>query len=262
VDDAMAAFTAGDFAKTVELASKVDAKDPQKPRALYLVGEAELARGDAAAAEKAFSAVLETKEDSVPALSGLGRALTRQGSREEAEKTLRRAVELDAKDVGAARALGEELTAAGKHDEARKTLEAARKLDPKDPLTNRALVEAILRSEKPEGADAAAKAFAKLAPDTAMSWFLRALVLDRRNEAKDAIEAYEKAIAKDDRFLDAHKNLAILCVAQSATYSNQERVEKAFRHFEKYYALGGKDKELEEIYRTIKSVLDEMKRGR
>ena len=127
----------------------------------------------------------------------------------------------------------------------------------KDILASRSLVEALVAADKLDPAGKEADRLAKAAPENAMGLFLKALVLDRSAKHKDAIEAYEKALAKDDKFLDAHKNLAILCVAQSTTYQDRERVKKAFDHFERYFALGGKDEKLKELYTTIKSVLAE-----
>ncbi len=261
LEPVLKAFQEGEWTKAIEAASQIESSSPLFAKALYLMGEAEYARGDASAAEKSFRRILESKKDSVPALTGLGRCLTTLGKHEDAEKTLRRAVQLDAKDVGAARSLGEALSAAGKHDDARKVLDAARKLDAKDPLVARAFVEACLRADDADAAGAAAATFAKSAPESSMAWFLKGLVLDRKGETKDAIEAYEKSIDKDERFLDAHKNLAILCIAQSATYSNAERVKKSFAHFDRYFELGGKDPELKQVYATIRSFFAQAEKG-
>lgn len=261
LEPAMKAFQEGEWTKAIDAAGQIEPSSPLFAKALYLMGEAEYARGDASAAEKSFRRILETKKDSVPALTGLGRCLTTLGKHEDAEKSLRRAVQLDAKDVGAARSLGEALSAAGKHDDARKVLDGARKLDAKDPLVARAVVEACLRAGDADAAGAAAAAFAKTAPDSSMAWFLKGIVLDKQGETKDAIDAYEKSIEKDERFLDAHKNLAILCIAQSATYSNAERVKKSFAHFDRYFELGGRDPELKQVYATIRAFFGAAEKG-
>lgn len=257
LDAAIEAFRQGDYAKAAELASSVKAGDAARPKAAYLLGEADLALGRFDDAEKAFGEVLAKKADNVPALVGKGRAQTGKGSADDAIVTLEKAAKLDAKDVAARRSLGEARFAKGDLEKAKADLEAATKLDPKDPLSSRSLVELHLKAEKPDLAAKEADRLAKAAPEGPMGHFLRGLVLDRKGEHKDAIEAYEKAIAKDDRFLDAHKNLAILCIAQSNTYQDRARVTKSFEHFERYFALGGKDEELKKTYETIKSVLAE-----
>jgi tetratricopeptide (TPR) repeat protein len=257
LDAAMEAFRQGEYAKTVELASSVKAGDAARPRAVYLVGETHLSLGKWDDAEKCFREVLDAKPDNVPALVGLGRTQAGRGATPDAVKTLEKAVKLDAKDVAARRALGEARMAGGDLDKARADLEAATKLDPKDLLSGRSLVECHLKAEKFDLASKEADRVTKAAPDAPMGLFLKALVLDRKGETKDAIDAYEKAIAKDDKCLDAHKNLAILCIAQSNTYQDRARVKKAYEHFDRYFALGGKDDELKKSYETIRSVLKE-----
>ena len=256
VDDAMAAFKEGEYAKAAEAAEKVQADDPLYAKARYLLGESRLALGDAAAAEAAFRAGLGKKPESGPLLTGLGRALTATGAHEEAMKALEKAVKIDAKDPAARRAVGECLAAQGKGPEARKALEAAFNLDPKDPLTCRALVEILVRQDDLDGAEKYAAAMKAADPGGAMADFLRGVVLDKRKKGREAIEAYEAAIAKDPKFLDAHKNLAILCIADNPTYQNRERTQKAFDHFAKYFELGGKDEELRQTYLTIKGFLE------
>lgn len=253
--DAMDAYRRGEYAKAVELASSVKADDASRSKAAYLAGEADLLLEKWDDAKKAFDEVLAKKADNVPALVGLGRAQTGAGANDDAIATLEKAVKLDAKDVAARRSLGEARLAKGDLEKAKADLEAATKLDPKDPLAARALVETHVRADKFDAAGKEAERIAKAIPDHPMGHFLRGLVLDRKGETKDAIDAYEKAIAKDDRFLDAHKNLAILCVAQSNTYQDRALVKKAFEHFQRYFDLGGKDAELKETYETIKAFL-------
>ena len=115
----------------------------------------------------------------------------------------------------------------------------------------------LLASDDEKRAGKVAGKLAKALPKHPMGHFLKGLVLDRRGKDKDAIEAYEKAIALDETFLDAHKNLAILCTTKNPLYRDKERTEKAFRHYEKYFELGGNDPELEQTYRTIKGYLEQ-----
>lgn len=262
VDDALAAFKAGEYEKAVTLASKVPADDPARTKALYLVGESELARERWDEAKTAFESVLAAKKDSVPAMTGLGRAHAGKGDREAAEAMLKKAVETDAKDPAAHRALGEILLAAEKTDEARKELEAAYKLDPKDPLNARSLVEGHLRANAPDAAQKVADAFSKTAPDSATAHFLKGLVLDRRGKAGDAIEHYEKAVKADEKYLDAHRNLAVVYTTSNANYASPDKIEKACAHAQAYIDLGGKDQQLKELLDQIKGFMDQYKKGK
>ena len=258
---ALQAFTAGEYEKVVELTGAIAADNALAPRARYLQGEAQLLLGEDEAAEASFREVLKSRPKAVPALVGLGRALAAQEKREEAVTQLEAALAIDKKDAGALRALGEiRLAEHDAHRKALKTLKAARKAAPKDPQTARALVEAYLRDPKDKKADKKAEAVArkqiKALPKHPMGHFLRGLALEHRKQDDDAIEAYEKALALDDRFLDAHKNLAILCITDNPTYQDKERTEKAMKHFARYFELGGKDPKLEQSYRQIKGFLD------
>lgn len=87
--------------------------------------------------------------------------------------------------------------------------------------------------------------------------FLQALGFERANEPAKAIEAYEKALALDASFLDAHKNLAILCHTRNPLYTDEVRTRKALEHYAKYFELGGQDKELESSYAQFKAFMDE-----
>ncbi len=253
----MDAFKSGDFAKAAELASAIKADDPARLRAAYLVGESDLALEKWDDAVTAFKEVLDKKPSNVPALVGVGRAQLGKGSNDEAITTLEKAEKLDGKDASAKRCLGDAYFAKADNDKAIAELGAATKLDPKDPLASRSFVEALLKTDKP---DAAAKEAARLAaaiPDHPMGHFLRGYVLEKQgNHDKDAIEAYEKALSKDDKFIDAHKNLAILCVTKNASYTDKERSKKALEHFKRYFELGGKDEQLKTTYEQMKTYLE------
>lgn len=253
---AVDAYTGGDYEKAAELASAIAADDPARLKAAYLVGEASLALGKWVGAENAFREILAKKPENVPALVGLGRTQLRSGSHVEAVATLEKAVKLDAKDVAARRTLGEARAAKGDLEKAETDLEAAVKLDPKDPFTSRSLVEVLIKADKVNYAAKEADRLAKALPDHPMGHFLRGYTLDRQGRDKDAIEAYEKALSKDDKFIDAHKDLAILCVTKNPSYSDKERTQKAMSHFQRYFELGGKDDELKDKYEQIKSFLE------
>jgi len=258
LEDALAAFRAGDYARVVALAGEVGAGTPDEPRALFLAGTARLELGEAEPAARAFEALLLARPDSVPGLVGLARAHVASGRPDEAEKLLRRAVAADARDVDARRELGELLLRADRIPDARKELAAANELDAKDPFVARAWVDVLLRGDELARARKVADAFARARPKHAVGPFLQALCLERDGKDGPAIEAYEKAIELDEQFLDAHKNLAILCHTRNPTYQDVERTAKALAHYERYFALGGKDKELQRLYLTVKGVLDKL----
>ena len=255
LDAVLAHFDAGRFAEAATAAEGVGEADPAYARSRYLLGEARLTLGETEAAETAFRAGLEKKAGSSPLLLGLGRALHAQGKDAEAIPVLEKAAAADPKSARARAALGTVRAATGKTDEGRKDLAAAQKLDPADAEVARAFVEERIAAEDLPGAQRAAAAFAKARKDSPFGPFLSALVDDRAKRVDEAIAGYEKAIAMDDHFIDAHKDLAILCVSQNPLYQDKARTQKAVAHFQKYEDLGGKDAKVLEVWHTLQQFL-------
>jgi predicted Zn-dependent protease len=256
IDKALAAFKSADYATVVSTASQVASDAPDYAKAQYLIGEAQLLLGKPEDAERAFKAVLAVHAESQPGRVGLGRALAAENKLEDAEAELRRAVAADAKDAQAHRALGDVLVRRENLKDAKAELVDAYKLAPKDPWVARSYVELLVRVEEPKDATRVANATTKARPDHPMGPFLEGVVLERDGKDEKAIESYEECLKRDDTFLDAHKNLAILCHTMSATYSIKARVDKSLAHYERYFALGGKDPELESAYRQMKAFLE------
>jgi tetratricopeptide (TPR) repeat protein len=97
---------------------------PGELRWPYLLGQAERARGDLAAARQAFEASLRLG-DYPPAHVALSELALVAGDNAEAEASARRAVALTPGDAGALAALGQALLALGRHAEAVQSLSAA-----------------------------------------------------------------------------------------------------------------------------------------
>lgn len=252
------AFEAGEFAKVIELTASTKAEGADYPRLQYLAGEAQLVLDAPAEAEQAFRNVLAQRPKAVPAQVGLGRALIALARADEAAPVLEAALKAEPKDVGALTAHGLLLSNAGKPDEAKKDLEQAWKLAPKDAFVARGYVEVLLRSDDVPGAAAVAETFMTARPKHPMGPFLMAWTMERDGEDEQAIEQYQAALLLDANFLDAHKNLAILCHTLSNTYRDKERTKLAYAHYERYFALGGKDAELKATYDGLVNFKDQI----
>lgn len=252
---ALQALRAGDYARAAELAAAVPADAPERPKASYVAGEAELVLGDPAAAAGAFREVLGARPEAVPALVGLGRALVRTGDAEGARGVLERALALAPGDRPARRARAELLVALGELPAARAELLAVFEDDPADPESARALVLALVRLDAAPDAERVASDFGAARPDHPMGWFLLGIAREKLAREEDAIAAYRRAIELDPLFLDAHKNLAILCHTLSNTYALVERNELAMRHYARYFELGGKDAALRATYEQLQQYI-------
>lgn len=255
LDDALAAMKRGEYPRVLEIAAEVPAEHADYARVQYVAGETYLAVGDAKSAGQAFARTLERRPEAVPALLGLGRSLLVRAELAEAETHLGAALELAPEDPAAKRAFGELRLAQGEVEEARELLSAVYELDPSDPQSVRALFELHLRAGELDPADALVVRFAKKHKKHPLGPCLQGVVLERRGEPERAIAAYERALELDERYLDAHKNLAILGHTLSDTYRIQARNELALAHYERYFALGGRDPALERVYQQMKSFL-------
>jgi tetratricopeptide (TPR) repeat protein len=258
LEQATKAFQAGEYARVLELAAAPGASATDAPRLAYLAGEAQLALGAPSEAEQSFRTVLAARPEAIPAQVGLGRALTALARFDEAAPVLAAALAAEPKDVGALVAHGLLLSNTGKSDEAKKVLAEAWKLDPKGPLTTRGYVEVLLRADDVPGAAAVAESFMQARPEHPLGPFLFAWTLERDGEDAQALEQYKAALARDPNFVDAHKNLAILCHTLSNTYKVKERVLLAYEHYGRYFALGGKDQELERMYEDLVSIKEQI----
>jgi Tfp pilus assembly protein PilF len=255
LDDALAKFGEGKYRDALDAAEAVPEDAAEYAKARYLMGEIFLALGEPADAEEALRGALRKKPGSEPVLTALGRALLEQDRAAEAVAELEKAAAANAKSARAAAFLGVARLRATDGKEGGKDLARGLKLGAEDPEVARAAVAERLRSGDLAEARKAAKAFAGANKKHPMGPFLEALVAEREKEYDAAIAAYANATKLDDTFLDAHKNLAILCIAQNPVYSNKERTALAMKHFQRYVDLGGQDREVISIYETLKQVL-------
>jgi protein O-GlcNAc transferase len=255
LDEAKDQFAKGDFPAALAAADEVPPDDDGYVKARYLAGEIHLMLGDAEAAEKAFRAGLERKPGAEPLLTGLGRALLARDQVRDALPVLEKAAKAAPDSARALCFLGIARMRASDGRKGRKEIEKGAQLGKDDPEIARAAVVAYLGDEDTDDAGRAATRFQKAQPKSPMGPFLVALVREREKKYDDAIASYEAALKLDDTFVDAHKNLAILCIAQNPLYTNKERTEKAMKHFDRYFALGGKDAEVKRIWDTLQQFL-------
>lgn len=256
-DAALAAFKAGEWPKVFDAVKAVPADAADRSKALYVAGEAYLVVGEPVEAVTSFRAVLAARPDAAPAKLGLARALCAKGELAESETLLAELAFLDEKDPNVKQAVAVLLAKQKKPEPARKSFAEAFALAPKSPELARAYCEFLWSTNADDDANKVVAALAKAEPKHAMVPFLQGVAFERANDARKAIDAYEKAIALDVAFLDAHKNLAILCQTRNPLYTDDVRTKKALEHYAKYFELGGRDAELRQSYEQFKAFMEQ-----
>lgn len=254
VEAAMKFAAEGKFAEALDAAKAVPETDKTYLKARYVVGEMSLVLGDHDAAKEAFEAVV-AKKPSAAALAGVGRALLAAGDAAGAVAPLEKAVAADPRSAKIHAWLGLARVRSDAFGEGRKELDAAAKLDPADVEVVRAIVEDRLIASDPTGADKAIAALAKAKKDSPFGPFLQGLVLDKTGKYDEAIAAYQKAIALDPGFLDARRNLAIVCVTQNPSYQDAKRTKIALEQLEAYVKAGGRDESLKRLAEQLPGFL-------
>lgn len=258
LERAVADFQAGRFAAVVEARERLPEEARERARLLYLVGEALLALDRFEDAERAFEGALAARPRAVPALVGRGRALTGLGRLDDAATALAAALEIEPGDLGARVASGELLLARGDLEGARVRLAEARAAAPDDALVARAWFEVLLRSGARAEAAELAETLIERRPEHPLGDFLLALVMEQEGDDRSAQAQYQRALELDPTFIDAHKNLAILCHTLNANFADKERVRLAFEHYAAYFELGGGDAYLRGLYDELLKSKDQI----
>ena len=130
LDDALAAHTAGDLDKAVDLYEQVLVLDPQNRFAYYNLGLIDQTRGDVAAAADQYEQAIAVAPDFTPAIFNLAIIRAEQGAVEEAIGLYRDVIAIDGTDARAHLNLGFLLIASGERKEGQRELDRAVELDP------------------------------------------------------------------------------------------------------------------------------------
>jgi len=262
LDTAKKHLAEGRLTDAVAAAAEVSERDGDYARARYLMGEVQLALHDASSAAASFEAAAKARPDSVPVLVGLGRARLALDRPKDAVPPLEKAAKKDTKSARAQCFLGIAKWRASNTRRGGREIRRAVRLGADDPEVARALVAHYLTDSDPEGARAVAKRFRAKRRKHPMAAFLDGLTLAHVKKYDDAVDAYERALKHDESFLDAHKNIAILCIAQNPMYRDKKKTEKAIRHADRYFELGGKDPQLERAFAQLKQFLPHLYKNR
>jgi tetratricopeptide (TPR) repeat protein len=161
---------------------------------------------------------------------------------------LKAALAAERGDVGARVAQGELLLARGDLEGARARLAEAHAAAPDDIPAARAWFEVLLRSGARAEAAELAESLIERRPEHPLGDFLLAVVMEQDGDDRSAQAQYLRALELDPTFIDAHKNLAILCHTLSENYTDKVRAKLAYDHYAAYFRLGGGDEFLRQLY--------------
>jgi Flp pilus assembly protein TadD len=119
LESAQKALAAGDFRAAASFARQASETDPKNAEAHRLLGDAALAAGQDAEAEREYTASIVLDVSNAKAQFGLAALAERQKKWNTAASLYRRALDLDPKDVSAARGLGRSMAEIGDASAAR-----------------------------------------------------------------------------------------------------------------------------------------------
>ena len=238
------ALTAGDFRAAASFARQASEADPKNAEAHRLLGDAALAGGQDADAEREYTAAIVLDNSNAKSQFGLAALAERQKKWNTAASLYRRALDLDPKDIAAARGLGRSMAELGDASAARiafgraieidsgsaaahndfgvflfrsgddaravEELTEAVRLDPGRAVYHENLGRAYRRKGMLKEAERELTEASRLAPDDAAIWIALGRVRVEAKEVDGAAAAYATALKLDPIREDAAADLGSL----------------------------------------------------
>jgi len=241
LESSQKALTAGDFRAAASFARQASETDPKNAEAHRLLGDAALAGGQDADAEREYTAASVLDNSNAKAQFGLAALAERQKKWNTAASLYRRALDLDPKDIAAARGLGRSMASLGDASAARiafgraieidsssaaahndfgvflfrsgddaraveELMEAVR-LEPGRAVYHENLGRAYRRKGMLKEADRELTEASRLAPDDAAIWIALGRVRVEEKDVDGAATAYATALKLDPIREDAAADL-------------------------------------------------------
>jgi len=244
LESSQKALTAGDFRAAASFARQASEADPKNAEAHRLLGDAALAGGQDADAEREYTAAIVLDNSNAKSQFGLAALAERQKKWNTAASLYRRALDLDPKDIAAARGLGRSMAELGDASAARiafgraieidsgsaaahndfgvflfrsgddaravEELTEAVRLDPGRAVYHENLGRAYRRKGMLKEAERELTEASRLAPDDAAIWIALGRVRVEAKEVDGAAAAYATALKLDPIREDAAADLGSL----------------------------------------------------
>jgi tetratricopeptide (TPR) repeat protein len=180
----------------------------QQYRVLLDRGEQALAEGQTFGAIEAFSGAIALRSESMLAHLRRGETYRQRGDLDAAARDFRRAAILDPSATRPLDALGEVLYQRQRFKSAAEVYENRLQLDDRSEQVAYRLALARYRDGNTEGALSAVTQALRLSDGLADAYYLMGLCLRERNRLPEAIDAFEKAIARTPNMISAREELA------------------------------------------------------
>ncbi len=219
------AYRQRNYARTVELTSRVLSENAQDPVALYLQGSARVEMGIAAGDGKLIRQGIEDSRLAIqadgaqrvdfylPYLYGMSYLTSLEGDKSHAEMAIQVATEVAGREnvINASKSnlLYQKALAYSKLEDftnAAQTLQATLELDPRHLAAHMALADVLARRGDINDAEAAFSKAVELFPDNALVFNNRGMFYQTQNRSEDAIADFSQAISLDSTQLQAHLN--------------------------------------------------------
>ena len=168
VEAADKALAANDFRAATSFAKQASEADPKNAEAHRILGDAALATGQNADAEREFTTAIVLESGNAKAELGLGVVSEREKKWNTAASHYRRALDFDPKSVEAARGLGRAMSEIGDKSAARIAFGRAIEIDPASALARNDLGVFLYRSDDLDRAIEALMEAVRLEPSSAL----------------------------------------------------------------------------------------------
>ena len=232
---AVAWFNAEEYAKARDLLRDDPERDADSSLQ-YTYGLALVRSGQAAEAERAFSALLARHGSSAPMHVVLGHAHAQQGDFDAAVAALARALELDPGVAEANGTLGYIYLRQGRLPEAERALRAELAMRPGDLTARHRLAATLELAGRPEEAVPLLRSVLQARPGMADARYLLGKALLRQGSTGEAVGHLEAAVRLDPEGANAHYQLG-------QAYQRLGRGADAAREFELFQRLKDKRRE-------------------
>jgi len=236
---------AGKHEEAIAVLREYLVKDPNYPNAYYYLGKSLFETDDLTGAGQAFQKGLALMKDMKGAHFYLGNIALKEERPTDAIVEYQKELELSPGSDTVYFKLGQAYQAAGDDD---KALEALNKVMMIDPSKSEAYLQAASIYEKRKDTAKANEMYQKVIAldpkNAAVSFFNIGVHAWNENRAKDATQAFKKAVEIDPSYAVAHRELA------RALMGSQD-FDGALKHFQEYLKLSPQASDRKEIQDTI-----------